>query len=126
MAKKIKIRNKPGEIVKPGVLKTVKECGMPFFDAPYKFGNLYINFNIIFPTALDGNQKESLNTLFSALKQPAIKETVTETYTLSDYVLEQENTHHSGGKKEDRTEEGEDDEESEMRGGKRMGGCAHQ
>jgi hypothetical protein len=30
------------------------------------------------------------------------------------------------GKKEDRTEEGEDDEESEMRGGKRMGGCAHQ
>jgi len=100
---------------------------MPFFDAPYKFGNLYINFNIVFPTTLDNGQKESLNKLFSSLQQPKITEKITETYTLSEYVPEQENTHHSGGKKEDKRDgDEEEDEDSEMRGGKRMGGCAHQ
>lgn len=59
--RKIIVKNKPGEIIKPGVLKTVKECGMPFFDAPYKFGNLYINFNIVFPEKLDDGQKTSLH-----------------------------------------------------------------
>ena len=47
--RKIYVKTKQGEIIKPGVLKTVKECGLPFFEAPYKFGNMYINFNIIFP-----------------------------------------------------------------------------
>jgi DnaJ family protein A protein 2 len=59
--RKIKIKNKPGEVVKPNILKTVKECGMPFYDSPYKFGNLYINFNIVFPNSIDNSQKEALN-----------------------------------------------------------------
>lgn len=58
--RKIIVKNKPGEIIKPGVLKTVKDCGMPFFEAPYKYGNLYINFNIVFPEKLDNDQKSSL------------------------------------------------------------------
>jgi DnaJ family protein A protein 2 len=58
--RKIIVKSKPGEIIKPGLLKTVKECGMPFFDAPYKFGNLYINFNIVFPEKLDVDQKDKL------------------------------------------------------------------
>jgi DnaJ family protein A protein 2 len=59
----ILVKNRPGEIIKPGVLKTVKECGMPFFDAPYKFGNLYINFNILFPENLDNSQTKSLHSV---------------------------------------------------------------
>ncbi len=58
--RKIIVKSSPKEIIKPGVLKTVKECGMPFFDAPYKFGNMYINFNIVFPDKMDNIQKESL------------------------------------------------------------------
>ena len=62
--RKILIQNKPGEIIKPGVLKTVKECGLPFFEGGYKFGNLYITFNIVFPEKLEKNQIETLNKVF--------------------------------------------------------------
>jgi DnaJ family protein A protein 2 len=56
--RKILIQNKPGEIIKPAMLKTIRECGMPFFEGGYKFGNLYISFNVIFPEKLDKNQTE--------------------------------------------------------------------
>jgi DnaJ-class molecular chaperone len=58
--KKILVQNKHGEIIKPGQLKTVRECGMPFFEGGYKFGNLYITFNIVFPEKLDNSQTESV------------------------------------------------------------------
>jgi DnaJ family protein A protein 2 len=58
--RKILIKSRPNEIVKPGELKTVKEIGMPFFEQPFRFGNLYISFNIIFPDKIDENQVKSL------------------------------------------------------------------
>jgi DnaJ family protein A protein 2 len=58
--RKILIKSRSGEIVKPGELKTVKELGMPFFEQPFKFGNLYISFNIIFPDKIDENQTKTL------------------------------------------------------------------
>ena len=62
--RKVLIKSKKGEIIKPGVIKTVKECGMPFFDHPTKFGNLYIKFNIKFPKSLQDSQKSALQQLF--------------------------------------------------------------
>jgi len=122
--RKIHIKNKEGDIIKPGLLKTVRECGMPFFDSPFRFGNLYINFNIIFPDKLDNSQKESLFVLFKNEKLNQITEKVEEVYTVSDFNPADENTHHTGGKKEHKDEE--DDEE----GGARHGGsnvrCAQQ
>lgn len=59
--RKMHVKSKEGDIVKPGVLKTVRECGMPFFESPFRFGNLYINFEIVFPNTIDNSQKESLN-----------------------------------------------------------------
>lgn len=58
--RKIHIKTKPGDIIKPGDLKTVKECGMPFFNSPYRFGNLYIQFNIVFPEKVSEDQKNQL------------------------------------------------------------------
>lgn len=58
--RKIHIKSKPGQIIKPGVLKTVKECGMPFFEQPYRYGNLYISFNIVFPDKVNEDQKQKL------------------------------------------------------------------
>jgi DnaJ-class molecular chaperone len=55
---KILIKNKEGEVIKPGVFKTIKELGMPFHNAPYKNGNLFIDFVIDFPEKL--NEEESL------------------------------------------------------------------
>jgi DnaJ family protein A protein 2 len=51
--RQILIKTKEGDVIKPLVLKTVKELGMPFYMSPYRYGNLYIDFNINFPGALD-------------------------------------------------------------------------
>ena len=45
----IYIQNKKGEVIQPGVVKTVKEAGLPFHGSPYKFGNLYVSFNVTMP-----------------------------------------------------------------------------
>ena len=39
--RKILIQSKPDEIIQPDTLKTVKELSMPFFNSPYRYGNLY-------------------------------------------------------------------------------------
>ena len=77
--REVLIQTKPNEIIKPGVLKTVHDCGMPFFESPYRFGNLYINFNIIFPKSIDEEQSKGLKLLFSSgqmelEEDPSIKE----------------------------------------------------
>lgn len=59
--KKIKIQTKEGEIIKPGVFKTVKDLGMPFHNAPYKYGNLYIDFEIDFPDKLNEQEIKDLS-----------------------------------------------------------------
>ncbi len=51
------IQSLPGEIVKPGDVKTVRELGMPLMRTPYKFGNLFIYFEVEFPLA--GSLSES-------------------------------------------------------------------
>jgi DnaJ family protein A protein 2 len=62
--RKIRIKNNPGEIVKPDDLKTVESCGMPFHKKSYVFGNLFILFKIKFPNSLD---EASMNLLGEAL-----------------------------------------------------------
>lgn len=58
--RKILVKTNPGEIVRPEQLKTVKELGLPFFESPFRFGNLYINFNINFPEKIDQKQSQML------------------------------------------------------------------
>jgi DnaJ family protein A protein 2 len=62
--RKVLVKSKPGEVTKPGELKTVKELGMPFFETPYKYGNLYINFEFIFPEKVDQKQAKILMEVF--------------------------------------------------------------
>jgi DnaJ family protein A protein 2 len=125
--RKILVKSQPGVIIKPGVLKTVPDCGMPFFDRPYKCGNLYINFNIVFPTKLDKAQKESFAQLFKASIQEEVKEKYDETYNMTDYNESDTNTHHAGGKKEHKRGDEEEDEDEENMGGRRnVHRCANQ
>lgn len=51
--RKIRIKNKPGEVIKPDDIKTVENHGMPFHKQPYKFGNLFVIFKISFPDKLN-------------------------------------------------------------------------
>jgi DnaJ family protein A protein 2 len=121
--RKILVKNKEGTIIKPGELKTVRECGLPFFESPFRFGNLFVNFNIVFPDKLDCNQRDTLFKTLNGHKLNQVTEKVEEMYTLSDFKVEDENTHHTGGKKEDK-------DEDEEEGGPGFGGsnvrCAQQ
>lgn len=51
--RKIRIHNKPGEVIKPDSLFTVENGGMPFHKQIYNFGNLIIQFKIKFPNQVD-------------------------------------------------------------------------
>ena len=50
--RKIRIKNKAGEVIKPDEIKTVEGHGMPYHKQSYKFGNLFIAFKITFPETL--------------------------------------------------------------------------
>jgi DnaJ family protein A protein 2 len=107
--RKILIQTKPGEIIKPGVYKTVKELGMPFFNSPYRFGNLYMNFNIVFPKSLDDEQKKELKNLFPSSQMEIEDESkITEKYKLTDYVKADENTFETGGNRKQSDDENDD------------------
>ena len=43
------------------MLKTVKDLGMPFYEKNFENGNLYLVFNVIFPTSLDATQRETVS-----------------------------------------------------------------
>ena len=102
------INSKKGEIIKPGVIKTVKECGMPFFDHPTRFGNLYIKFNIHLPKSLKEDQKEALFELFPKITLP-IKDIdkIKEKYKMTEYNENATNTYATGGNRPDEQEEDE-------------------
>lgn len=55
--RKIRIRNTPGQVIKPESSFTVEKLGMPFHKRSYEFGNLIIQFKIKFPSTID--QKSS-------------------------------------------------------------------
>ena len=61
--------------------------------------------------------------MFPELVPKKITEKCEETYTLTDFKPEDENTHHQGGKKDNRKNEDEDEEESGQGGNVR---CQHQ
>jgi len=51
--RRIRIQNKPGEVIKPDSLFTVENLGMPFHKRTYQHGNLIIQFKIKFPNTVD-------------------------------------------------------------------------
>lgn len=65
---KFRIKNEPGEVIKPDDLKTVPDKGLPFHKQPYKFGNLFIMFKVTFPDSIPVDQLPALK---AALPGPA-------------------------------------------------------
>ena len=67
--RKIRIKNKPGDIIKPDDIKTIENQGMPFHKQPYKFGNLFIIFKIEFPSSLNTQQMQKVGEALSSQKK---------------------------------------------------------
>ena len=47
--RKLKVTIQPGNVVKPGEIKTIKGEGMPTYRNPFEKGNLNVIFSIQFP-----------------------------------------------------------------------------
>jgi len=45
----LRIKNKPGEVIKPDELKTLEGKGLPFHKRSWENGNLYVKFTVTFP-----------------------------------------------------------------------------
>jgi len=49
---KLRIKNTPGEVIKPEEIKTISDKGLPFHKQSYKSGNLFVLFKVKFPVSL--------------------------------------------------------------------------
>ena len=66
------VKSDPAMIVKPGDVKAIKEEGMPHRNNPYSKGNLYIEFDVTFPTTVsDASKKVLKSVLPPPLADPA-------------------------------------------------------
>ena len=126
--RRILIQSSPGEIIQPETLKTVEELGMPFFNSPYRFGNLYIDFQIIFPDKLTEEQSKKLSEILNNEKLNHVGSITKdmEKYTLEDYDASETNSSYKGGKKEDWKGEGDDEDDEEGGGYHKTVNCASQ
>ena len=125
--RRVLIYTEPGEIIEPEKLKTVAELGMPFFERPFKFGNLYLDFQIVFPDKLTNEQSTKITQILNneRLNKVGKLPKDIEKYTMEDYDASETNSSYKGGKKEDW--KGEDDDDDDEEGGyHRTVNCSNQ
>lgn len=65
----IVVSTPPGKIVGNNEVMTVEELGMPFFGRNYKYGNLFIHFEVVFPASLSKRQMKAVKEVLGAEKQ---------------------------------------------------------
>merc|ERR1711988_922569 len=66
---KFRVQTEPGQVIKPDSLMTIPERGLPFHKNPYKFGNLFVLFKVIFPESLDESKITEISSTLSSMKK---------------------------------------------------------
>jgi len=54
--KMIRVKSKPGQVIKPDTLMTIEEKGLPFHKNSFQYGNLFVLFKVRFPESLNETQ----------------------------------------------------------------------
>ena len=109
---KLKIKNNPGDVIKPDDLKTIPDKGLPFYKQPYKFGNLFIMFKVEFPDSIPVPKLDSLKAALPGPENAEDTEMVEgEDCLLQAFTEGQRNTKAGGG-----TRDSDDDEDDEGHG----------
>jgi len=137
--RRIRIRNTPGQVIKPDSLFTCENLGMPFHKRTYQNGNLIIQFKIKFPTQIDAKSSTLLQDALSgvsgavagaakggkaAAKKDDDKDAVV--CELKTFSEDHRNTDHRGGTGAHHHEsDEEDDDDGHGHGGQRVG-CQQQ
>jgi len=72
--RKLVVRSKPGEVLCPGpgglILRGVRGGGMPIFQDPFNFGNLFLAITLRFPEALTQSTAKQLQMLLGPEESP--------------------------------------------------------
>lgn len=90
---KLRIKNVPGEVIKPDEIKTVTDKGLPFHKQSYKNGNLFVLFKVKFPLKLSPQQLDGAQKALSHMPREDIDMEVKEVVKLEKYAEGQRNTH---------------------------------
>ena len=75
----IRVKNTPGQIIKHDEIKTIEDCGMPLHKKSFNNGNLFIQFEVVFPETVSESEKKALVEAFGAVPKidtKDVKETV--------------------------------------------------
>jgi DnaJ family protein A protein 2 len=129
--RKIRVKNTPGEVIKPDEVKAVEHMGMPFAKRTYTFGNLFIHFKIKFPTNVDSKSLTLISEALGDSAKGAVKAgrkkseeakkedgAFDETCEMKAFEEKHRNTHHGGGTVGNDSDE---EEEDHGHGGQRVG-----
>lgn len=119
--RKVRVMSTPNEVIHPNSLMTLKEMGLPFHKRSFEHGNIFVSFNVEFPSNLDAEQMRSLINVLHRPEHPHEESDME--VTLEEYQESHRNIHHQGGI-EGNDSEGDEDHEG-MDGGHRME-CANQ
>jgi len=104
---KIRVKNSPGEIIKPNDLKTITGKGLPFHKTDYKFGNLFVTFKVKFPTKLSTAEIDHAKKALGHMPKVDTEMDCKETCVLETYTESQRNTHANGGNEANDSDEEE-------------------
>ena len=114
---KIRIKNNPGEVIKPDSIMTVEEKGLPFYRKSFAFGNLYVKFVVSFPKKMGPTELKLLQgTLGAAKADTEMEDDSIEVAKLAAYDEKSRNTQAHGGQ----DAEDDDEEDDDPRGGQRV------
>ncbi|GAA0163458.1 chaperone [Lithospermum erythrorhizon] len=61
--RRLLIKSKPGEVIKPDQFKAIEDEGMPVYQRPFMRGKMYIHFTIEFPDTLTPEQMKALEAI---------------------------------------------------------------
>eukprot|EP00824_Muranothrix_gubernata_P022503 TRINITY_DN5461_c0_g1_i2.p1 TRINITY_DN5461_c0_g1~~TRINITY_DN5461_c0_g1_i2.p1 ORF type:complete len:306 (-),score=67.04 TRINITY_DN5461_c0_g1_i2:57-974(-) len=124
--REILVKSKPSEIIKPGDIRCIKNEGMPHYRSPFDKGNLFIKFEIIFPSngKLQHNEKVLLERILPPREAlPRYNEAEVEEAVLS-YVDPRESKEDGRSRRAREAYDNDDDDDDDVpRSGVQ---CAHQ
>ena len=84
---------------------------MPFFNSPNKYGNLYVEFKIVFPDKITTEQRKILSDIFKNEKIDIVDHLNKdmEKFNLEDFNESKMDSYYKGGKKEEKGEAADED-----------------
>jgi len=108
------VKNKIGDVIKPGQVKMLENEGMPTHRNPFEKGHLYIKFEIEFPKRIPEDIAQKLMTMLPP--KPAVEDikptddnNVVESVTLEEPKYEEHTNHHGRGSSEAYNSDDEED-----------------